>query len=634
VGHCGGYLLTFLWDGAHWNEVPNPNPGYNYANGLSGVVAFGSNDVWATGFWRAYSFRGLLMHWDGSSWTQDMDPFFQGGLGSISGVSSSDLWAVGQELGDGSLIYHHDGTNWTRVSSPDIGGLRGVSAVASNDVWAVGENGALRWNGSSWTTMTVPVGGLLSVDARAANDVWVVASTALLHWDGAQWTVRATAAGELPVNVDARAEDDVWAVGSYSEGGLKRTLIERYGPQDCEGTPTPPPVTTTPTATITPTVEPEYAILQRVKDNNPTLNCIGPLGTPGHRRLESCIGGAGHAGSAYVDRYGSPAEAQAAWQDRYDNICTTYPLCISSPYRGYTGYEAGNTNYPYAHHENYLWGNIWLMGAESTDDTQFVISPFIAREVIDAAIELGYLSEGNPTFTPTATATITPPSACTLTFADVPVTNTFYPFVRCLACQGIVSGYPCGSEGEPCNSNDDPYYRPNNPLTRGQLAKIVSESAGFSEVVPPSQWTFTDVPYGSTFWVWVERLANRDVMAGYPCGQNPNEPCDSENRPYFRPGAGATRGQLTKIVSNAAGYTGTIPPDQYTFADVAPTHTFWLYVERLLLNRPGVMSGYPCGGAGEPCDSENRPYFRPNNGVTRGQTSKIVANTFLPDCSP
>jgi hypothetical protein len=237
-----------------------------------------------------------------------------------------------------------------------------------------------------------------------------------------------------------------------------------------------------------------------------------------------------------------------------------------------------------------------------------------------------------PPMTPTPTASATPP-ACTITFTDVPVSNTFYPFVRCLACQGIISGYECGGAGEPCNANDDPYFRPNNPVTRGQLAKIVSESAGFAEEVPPSQYTFTDVPYGSTFWVWVERLANREVMAGYPCG-SPNEPCDDQDRPYFRPGNGATRGQLTKIVSNAANFTDTIPPTQYTFTDVPPTHTFWLFVERLLTNRPDVMAGYPCGGTGEPCDTESRPYFRPNNPLTRGQTSKIVANTFFPDCNP
>jgi len=72
---------------------------------------------------------------------------------------------------------------------------------------------------------------------------------------------------------------------------------------------------------------------------------------------------------------------------------------------------------------------------------------------------------------------------------------------------------------------------------------------------------------------------------------------------------------------------GTIPPAQYTFTDVPPTNTFWLFVERLLLNRPCVMGGSPCGG-------QNRPYFRLNSPLTRRQTSKIVANAFFLGCNP
>jgi subtilisin-like proprotein convertase family protein len=238
-----------------------------------------------------------------------------------------------------------------------------------------------------------------------------------------------------------------------------------------------------------------------------------------------------------------------------------------------------------------------------------------------------------PTSTVTSTSTPIPP--CTIEFADVPPTHTFYPFVHCLACQGIISGYPCGGTGEPCNANNDPYYRPDNPVTRGQIAKIMSESAGFSEPVPSTQQSFEDVPYGSTFWEYIERLYTRSVIGGYQCGINPAEPCiPPDNRPYFRPNAGATRGQLVKIASESAGFTDVIPPGQYSFTDVEPGHTFWIYIERLLLNRPGAIAGYPCGGPGEPCDSENRPYFRPNNGVTRGQASKIVANTFFPACTP
>jgi glucose/arabinose dehydrogenase/plastocyanin len=242
-----------------------------------------------------------------------------------------------------------------------------------------------------------------------------------------------------------------------------------------------------------------------------------------------------------------------------------------------------------------------------------------------------------PTNTATSTSTRTPYATFTATptsvsFQDVPPGHTFYAFVTCLARQGFISGYPCGGEGEPCGPTSDPYFRPNNWVTRGQIAKIVSESAFFNEVYPNDVQTFEDVPPGSTFFQFVERLAHANVMGGYQCGIDPNEPCGPENRPYFRPDANATRGQLTKIVSNAAGFNDDLPPGTQTFTDVPTDGTFWLYIERLLLNRPGVMSGYPCGGPGEPCDSENRPYFRPNNPLTRGQTAKIVSNTFFPGC--
>ncbi|MEO5951883.1 MAG: S-layer homology domain-containing protein, partial [Chloroflexia bacterium] len=60
--------------------------------------------------------------------------------------------------------------------------------------------------------------------------------------------------------------------------------------------------------------------------------------------------------------------------------------------------------------------------------------------------------------------------------------------------------------------------------------------------------------------------------------------------------------------------------------------TFYEYAERLASR--SIMSGYPCGGVGEPCGSGNLPYFRPANDATRGQVTKIVSNAFFPNCTP
>ena len=218
---------------------------------------------------------------------------------------------------------------------------------------------------------------------------------------------------------------------------------------------------------------------------------------------------------------------------------------------------------------------------------------------------------------PSETATAVPTATtCTLAFSDVPPGSTFYSFVQCLACRGIISGYSDGT------------FHPNNNVTRGQIAKIVSNAAGFNE--PPGEQVFHDVLPGSTFYDYTQRLSHRSVMTGYRCG-DPGEPCDTAGRPYFRPYNNAVRGQIAKFVANAAGIND--PVGAQLFEDVPSTNPFYVYIQDLA--QRAIMSGYPCGSPGEPCNQpDNRPYFRTFNNATRGQTSKIVANTFFPDCQP
>ncbi len=92
----------------------------------------------------------------------------------------------------------------------------------------------------------------------------------------------------------------------------------------------------------------------------------------------------------------------------------------------------------------------------------------------------------------TAAATATP-IVCAITFTDVPEGHTFYPFVRCLACQGILGGYEDGT------------FRPDNLITRGQIAKIVSNAAGIND--DPGAQMFEDVEL-------LERLLHLGQQAG------------------------------------------------------------------------------------------------------------------------
>lgn len=166
-------------------------------------------------------------------------------------------------------------------------------------------------------------------------------------------------------------------------------------------------------------------------------------------------------------------------------------------------------------------------------------------------------------------------------FTDVPDDSTFYTFIEFSYNAGVISGYPCGGPGEPC-VDGKPYFRPFNDVTRGQVSKMVAIAFEYTE--PVTTQTFEDVPPDSTFYQWIERIASRGIIGGYPCG-GVNEPCvEPNNRPYFRPNNNITRGQAAKIVHGAreavptptpttAATNTPVPTSIPTNTTVVPTNT-------------------------------------------------------------
>jgi len=153
---------------------------------------------------------------------------------------------------------------------------------------------------------------------------------------------------------------------------------------------------------------------------------------------------------------------------------------------------------------------------------------FTTRGQLAKVVALGF---GFPLLTPT-----------TPTFADVPATDVFYPYIETLAARQIISGYTDG------------LYRPGNSVTRGQLAKIVVGAGGGGLVSPPTPH-FSDLPPSNVFYPYVETAVCRGLLSGYSDGT-------------VHPGAAAYRGQIAKIVYNAvtapqscAQPTGTATPN-------------------------------------------------------------------------
>src|SRR5205823_14237795 len=123
-------------------------------------------------------------------------------------------------------------------------------------------------------------------------------------------------------------------------------------------------------------------------------------------------------------------------------------------------------------------------------------------------------------------AIYTPPNP---TFTDVPTTNPFHAFVETTYHRGINSGYSDGT------------FRPGNDVTRGQLSKIVVLAQQWAIYTPPTP-TFRDVSADQPFYPFIETAYSHGIISGYNCGVGCLE---------FRPAAGATRGQISKIVYQA-----------------------------------------------------------------------------------
>ncbi|HEX9989789.1 MAG TPA: S-layer homology domain-containing protein [Chloroflexia bacterium] len=211
--------------------------------------------------------------------------------------------------------------------------------------------------------------------------------------------------------------------------------------------------------------------------------------------------------------------------------------------------------------------------------------------------------------TATASATSLPAAGSFVLFSDVRESDYFYIPVSYLASQAIISGYT------------DATFRPSNTSTRAQVVKIVGKAFAIPTYTPPDgNYTFSDVPTSSVYFGVIEAANHAGIINGYGCGGS-GEPCDVANRPYFRPNREVSRGQLCKIVAIGANWTLLDPPNA-TFADVARGSTFYQFVETAVSK--GIISGYTCGGLGEPCDELHRRYFRGSGNALRGHLAKIV----------
>jgi hypothetical protein len=269
-GGNGGKVLTLIehWNGSKWSIVKSPNPSATESV-LKSVAAVSASNVWAVGSTSNSSGIGqtLIEHWNGSKWSIVSSPnpsSSDNELNGVVAVSSSNVWAVGLSVNNSSgnyqtLIEHWDGSQWSVISSPNVGSsgnvLKSVAAISASDIWAVGyENGQTlteHWNGSQWSIVFSPNihalnNDFFSVTTISTSNVWAVgyaqntpdsnAQTLIENWNGTQWSIVSSpnlGSGSSLLFGVARVPTTkkVWAVGdgNGSQFGFQ-TLTEFYCP--------------------------------------------------------------------------------------------------------------------------------------------------------------------------------------------------------------------------------------------------------------------------------------------------------------------------------------------------------------------------------------------------------------------
>jgi hypothetical protein len=153
-------------------------------------------------------------------------------------------------------------------------------------------------------------------------------------------------------------------------------------------------------------------------------------------------------------------------------------------------------------------------------------------------------------------------------FVDVPVGSTYYDYIETIYNRPLVdgehliNGYPCGGPFEPCPGA---YFRPQNPIVRGQMAKIISNSANYTDNTVGRTASYYDEPSYETFFKYIERLVMHGVVAPFPVAHltaTPTPTCGSSTQPCFYTYSKAPRSDAVEQTFDAATRQGSSGPAQ------------------------------------------------------------------------
>ena len=232
-------LLTARWRRGRWIELPLSGPIAARAWALSGLACPSAGACNAAG---SSAGQILIERWGGTGgWQPQMGAptlLFLPELLSVSCSAPTSCVAVG---GAGAVRW--DGTSWSSQALqtpfsefPSLGlTLVSVSCASASACMAVGSDQgpvAARWDGATWSVQPLPaaVGELYGVSCPTPTSCIAVGDGEAAAWDGSNWTVQnlpqppASSPGATLEAVSCPSSSRCVAIGSYFENAPVNNL--------------------------------------------------------------------------------------------------------------------------------------------------------------------------------------------------------------------------------------------------------------------------------------------------------------------------------------------------------------------------------------------------------------------------
>ncbi len=175
-------------------------------------------------------------------------------------------------------------------------------------------------------------------------------------------------------------------------------------------------------------------------------------------------------------------------------------------------------------------------------------------------------------------------------FSDIDTDSETGRAILDFAEKGVISGFEGGE------------FRPNQGITRAELAKVVVLAAGFT-TRPQNPRVFCDIYRDDWFFPYVDALVSRGHVNGFPGGD-----CSFDRK--FRPHNQVLRSEAAKIMLEAFGLQSNNITATAGFSDLPADHWFIPYANTLI--ERGIYT-----------PDEERD-FRPNAPATRGEVMLLL----------